>query len=218
MGLRGDAAYGVFFDNTWRGRLDFGVENPGHIAYRAAGGPLRCYVFYGPQATAVLDRYTELTGRMRMPPLWTLGYHQSRWSYTPESSVRSLAHEFRRRRIPCDAIHLDIHYMDGYRCFTWHPQRFPDPAALVADLHNQGFKVVPLVDCGIKQDPSYTVCANGLQEQVFCTLPDGEPVSAPVWAGNSYFPDFTKPGACAPGGAGNSAAYSMWVSMASGTT
>jgi alpha-glucosidase len=193
MGLRSDAAYGIFFDNTWRSRLDFGVESPGRIVYHTAGGPLRCYVFHGPTATTVLDRYTELTGRMRMPPLWALGYHQSRWSYTPDSRVRKLAGEFRRRHIPCDAIHLDIHYMDGYRCFTWHPRHFPDPAGLIAGLHSQGFRVVPLIDCGIKRDASYAVCANGLAEGVFCTLPNGEPLAAPVWAGNSYFPDFTSP-------------------------
>ncbi len=147
----------------------------------------------GPQVSAVLERYTELTGRMRLPPLWALGYQQSRWSYTPDARVREVASEFRRRRIPCDVIHLDIHYMDGYRCFTWHPQRFPDPAGMIAHLHGQGFKVIPLIDCGIKSDRSYAVCKDGLAQKVFCTFPDGRLFHGPVWPGDCYFPDFTSP-------------------------
>lgn len=193
IGLRGEAAYGVFYDNTYRSRMDVGGSDPEAAVFQASGGPLRYYVFYGPQVSTVLDRYTRLTGRMRMPPLWSLGYQQSRWSYTPDSRVRAVAHEFRRRRIPCDVIHLDIDYMNGYRCFTWHPQRFPDPAGLINHLHSQGFKVIPMIDCGIKVDPSYAVCQDGLDNHAFCAYPDGSLFRGPVWPGDCYFPDFTNP-------------------------
>jgi alpha-glucosidase len=92
---------------------------------------------------------------MVMPPLWALGYHQNRWSYYPEARVREIARQFRERRIPCEAIHLDIDYMDGFRCFTWHPERFPNPAGLVRDLHDEGYKVVTMIDPGLKVDPEY---------------------------------------------------------------
>jgi alpha-glucosidase len=193
MGVSGAAAYGVFFDNTYRSTVDAGASQPDRLTLRAEGGPLRCYVFAGPTATDVLERYTELTGRLRLPPLWAIGYHQSRWSYTPDSRVRQIAGQMRAHRIPCDAIHLDIHYMDGYRCFTWRPERFPDPARLVGDLHAQGFKVVTLIDCGIKRDRSYSVCTDGLAEKAFCAYPDGSLFHGPVWPGDCYFPDFTSP-------------------------
>ena len=193
LGLREGRGYGIFYDNTFRSWFDLGAGQEDVVRFEAAGGELRYYFFYGPELTTVLDRYTELTGRMIMPPLWALGYHQNRWSYYPEARVREIAHEFRARRIPCDSIHLDIHYMDGYRCFTWNRRHFPDPARMIADLGEQGFKVVVMIDAGIKADPKYWVCAEGLEQGMFCTYPDGRIFGGPVWPGECHFPDFTSP-------------------------
>ena len=193
IGLNNRRAYGLFFDNTYRSRIDVGAQAADTLTFQAEGGPLRYYLLYGPRLATVLERWSELTGHMRLPPLWALGYHQSRWSYTPDHRVRELAAQFRQQRIPCDTIHLDIHYMDGYRCFTWHPRRFPNPAGLISQLHGWGFKVVPLIDCGIKNDRSYAVCNDGIAHKVFCTYPDGTLFHGPVWPGDCYFPDFTNP-------------------------
>jgi alpha-glucosidase len=122
-----------------------------------------------------------------------LGYQQCRWSYFPEEQVRQLAAEFRRRRIPCDAIYLDIHYLDGYRVFTWDPERFPDPPRLLADLRQQGFRTISLIDPGVKVDPGYHVHDEGVTQERFCQMPDGTLFQGPVWPGRCYFPDFTNP-------------------------
>nr|MBC7245132.1 DUF4968 domain-containing protein [Chloroflexota bacterium] len=193
IGWQDGQGYGIFYDNSYRARFDVGESQPNEIIYQADGGELCYYFFFSPSFTTILERYTELTGRMSLPPLWALGYHQSRWSYYPDARVREIARLCREHRIPCDAIYLDIHYMDGYRCFTWDPVRFPDPSALLADLHNQGFKVVVIIDCGIKADRHYSVCSEGLAKGLFCTYPDGSPAGGPVWPGESYFPDFTNP-------------------------
>lgn len=191
MLLRDGAACGVFFDNSYRARADVGASRPDALRLEAEGGELRYYFFPGPTPADVLRQYTELTGRMELPPLWTLGYHQNRWSYYPDARVREIAREFRERRIPCDAIHLDIHYMDGYRCFTWHPERFPDPPGLVRHLHERGFKVVGMVDPGIKADRKCSVYKSGLERNVFCKYPDGTLFKGPVWPGLCCFPDFS---------------------------
>ncbi|MBC7260620.1 MAG: glycoside hydrolase family 31 protein, partial [Chloroflexi bacterium] len=167
IGLHDGHGYGLLYNNSYRARFDVGKSQPNEMIYLAEGGELCYYFFYGPALTTILERYTELTGRMPLPPLWALGYQQSRWSYYPDSRVREIARLFREHRIPCDAIYLDIHYMDGYRCFTWHPTRFPDPSALLADLHHQGFKVVVIIDCGIKADRKYHVCAEGIAQGMF---------------------------------------------------
>ncbi len=196
VGLRGLHAYGVFWDNSSRGTVRVGESGAeDELLFAAESGALRYYVFTGPTALQVLERYTELTGRMPMPPLWALGYHQSRWSYMSDTEVREIAEEFRRRRIPCDALYLDIDYMDGFRCFTWDPHRFPSPSRLISDLARQGFKTVVICDPGIKVDRRYPVCQSGLREDVFLKYPDGQLFVAPVWPGNCYFPDFTKPAA-----------------------
>jgi alpha-glucosidase len=203
IGLREGRAYGYFFDNPGRARLDLGQNRPDgpvlgqnrpdQFRYESETGGLCAYFIGGATLPAVLERYTQLTGRMPMPPRWMLGYQQSRWSYSPERRVRELAAEFRRRRIPCDALYLDIHYMDGYRIFTWDQDRFPDPSQLIAELRQQGFRVVTIIDPGVKVDSGYTVHDEGLGRDAFCRLPDGTLFRGPVWPGECFFPDFTDP-------------------------
>ena len=141
---------------------------------------------------AVLERYTFLTGRPPMPPRWTLGYHQARWSYYPDSKVQAICQEFRDRSIPADAIWLDIDYMDGFRSFTWDPQGFPDPAGLVDDLSAIGFKTVAIIDPGLKADPAWSIYQQGLAGGHFLSTADGLPFVGEVWPGPSVFPDFTR--------------------------
>jgi alpha-glucosidase len=191
--LRDGTAHGVFYDNPHRSVFDFGAGRAGRITWLAAGGELRCYVIPGPRPANVLERYTRLTGRMPLPPRWALGYHQSRWSYYPASELYRLAEEFRGRRIPCDGIHLDIHYMNAYRVFTWHPERFPDPARLIADLELQGFKVTAIVDPGVKVDEAYEVYTAGRARHAFVQWPDGREYVGRVWPGRVMFPDFSCP-------------------------
>jgi alpha-glucosidase len=193
VGLREGRAYGLFFDNPGRARFDLGRSYGDQLRYEADTGELCAYFFGGGALPAVLERYTQLTGRMSLPPRWMLGYHQSRWSYYPEQQVRELAAEFRQRRIPCDVLHLDIHYLDGYRVFTWDHDRFPDPSRLLADLGEQGLRMITIIDPGVKVDPGYHVHDEGLARDTFCRLPDGTLFQGPVWPGECYFPDFTDP-------------------------
>ena len=192
LGLRAGRAYGIFLDSAWRSDLDAGASRPEVLSFGVAGGDLTYYVFAGPTPAAILARYADLTGHMPLPPQWALGYAQSRWSYYPEAMVRHLAEQFRARRIPCDALWLDIDYMDGYRVFTWSPRRFPDPARLLGDLRAAGFKVVTIVDPGVKADPSDPTFREGLERDYFIRRPDGSLFIGVVWPGESAFPDFTR--------------------------
>ena len=109
------------------------------LTFGAAGGDLDYYFINGPDPKKVIERYTALTGRMPLPPLWSLGYNQCRYSYYPESRVRLVADTFREKKIPADVIWLDIHYLDNYKPFTWNHERFPDPKKMISDLRAQGF-------------------------------------------------------------------------------
>lgn len=185
-------AVGLLMDNPYRTRVDFGVTTPGEVHYRASGGELRCYLMAGTPAE-VLRQFSDLTGRTQMPPLWSLGFHISRWSYYPQARVMEIAEGFRSRKLPCDAIHLDIHYMDGYRCFTVDKERFPDFRGMHDQLHAQGFKTITIIDPGIKVDQGYRVYDEGLRDDHFIAYPDGTPFSGPVWPGDCHFPDFSRP-------------------------
>jgi alpha-glucosidase len=190
IGQDNGLACGIFFDNTYRAEFDLGRSERDVMRYRAAGGELCYYVLAGPSLSDVVARFTALTGRMPLPPRWALGYQQSHWSYGSADEVRRVAGEFRSRRIPCDALYLDIDYMRGYRVFTLDPERFPDPGRLVADLRTLGLRTVTSIDPGVKADPDDPVCADGLRRDVFCKLPDGKPYVGPVWPGDCCFPDF----------------------------
>ncbi|KEO81598.1 glycoside hydrolase family 31 protein [Tumebacillus flagellatus] len=189
LATRGDLVYGVFLDNPGKTEFDLNGEDTYKISCHT--GDLEYYFLYGPTMKDVVGQYTFLTGRMPIPPKWAIGYHQSRYSYETDLEVRELAQNFRNREIPCDVIYLDIHYMDEYRVFTWHPTRFPQPKKLLSDLRADGFRVVPIVDPGVKKDAKYIVYREGVTHEHFCKYLEGETYHGVVWPGVSAFPDFT---------------------------
>lgn len=193
LSVRPGLAYGVFFNNTWRSRFDMGRNATGTWRFEAEGGAIDYHVLFGPSPAEVTEGIGQLLGTMPLPPRWALGYHQSRWSYMTDPILRALAAEFRQRRIPCDVIHLDIDYMDGYRVFTWHPERMPDPAGLLSDLAREHFHVVTIIDPGVKIDPDYPVYREGVTQDFFIRREDGERYHAFVWPDDSVFGDFTRP-------------------------
>ena len=192
MGIREKKAYGIFFDNTYKSTFCMGAGNDRFYWFGADGGEMDYYFIYGPEMKKIITSYTEITGRMKLPPLWALGYQQCRWSYYPESEVRSVADNFRNRNIPCDVIYLDIDYMDGYRVFTWDKERFPEPEKMLSDLKKQGFKIIPIIDPGVKADNNYHMAKEGLEKDLFAKYPDGTLYRGEVWPSWAYFPDFTK--------------------------
>jgi alpha-glucosidase len=193
IGIHQNASYGIFFDNTFRSYFDFGKEDNDKTSFWADGGELQYYYIHGPHMMDVVKRYQTLTGTHQLPPKWALGFHQCRWSYYPEKKVREIAEGFRSRNIPCDAIYLDIDYMDGYRCFTWNKKYFPDPKKMIKDLSNIGMKTVVMIDPGIKVDDNYWVFKEGKENNFFCRRSDDYFMEGHVWPGRCQFPDFTNP-------------------------
>lgn len=190
-GINKGRAYGIFFDNSYWSSFDMGKEFPDRYSYGAVDGEMNYYFFAGPTPRSILTRFTELVGRMPFPPKWALGYQQCRWSYYPESRVRKLAADFRSKKIPCDVLYLDIDYMEGYRIFTWSKKNFPDPKKMIADLSGDGFKIVTIVDPGIKADSSYSAFLTGSAGNYFLKYPDGRLFFGKVWPGVCAFPDFS---------------------------
>ncbi len=198
LSLNGDRrgrAHGLFFDNTHRVELDLAKESEDRAYYGAEGGDLVYYVFAGPTPRDVLDRYTELTGRTPMPPMWSLGHQQCRWSYETAHEVEEIARNYRERDLPCDTLYFDIDYMDGFRVFTWDEKRFPEPEEFISRLGERGFNVVTIVDPGVKVDETYGVYTEGRDRGFYCQTAEGEEFHNVVWPGTCAFPDFTNPSA-----------------------
>jgi len=211
LGWQNGAAYGIFFDNSFRTEFDFGRSSQEYAAFSAEGGEMNYYFFQGPSMKKILGRYAELTGHMPMPPKWALGNQQCRWSYYPASMAEDVVRRYRADDLPLDVLYLDIDYMDKYRVFTWDRERFPDPNAFAEKLLRQGVKLVTIVDPGVKYQPAefgaapsgppelaphdknYYVYDQGLAHSFFLRRKDGSLFHGKVWPGDSVFVDYTQP-------------------------
>ncbi|UJP64545.1 glycoside hydrolase family 31 protein [Mongoliitalea daihaiensis] len=192
IGIHQDRAYGIFFDNTHKTIFNFGASNNRFIYYSADDGDMDYYFFHEEKVADIIQAYCKLTGTMEMPPLWSLGFQQCRYSYYPDSEVLTLAKTFRDKQMPADVIYLDIHHMDKYKVFTFDPVKFSDPQEMITQLKSMGFRVVIIMDPGVKTDSSYAPYADGLAKDLFVKYPDGAIYEGQVWPGWCAFPDFTK--------------------------
>jgi alpha-glucosidase len=193
LGVRPNGtAFGVLFDTTWKSELQTGSDE---IVFESEGPAFRVIVIDRNSPQAVMRGLAELIGSMPLPPRWALGFHQCRYSYYPDARVREIASEFRKRRLPCDVIWLDIHYMSGYRIFTFDSKRFPDPKATNNYLHQNGFHSVWIIDPGVKAEAGYSVYDSGSRRGVWVQTKDGRTYKGEVWPGMCVFPDFTMPDA-----------------------
>jgi alpha-glucosidase len=179
-----------FVDNGYRGAYEFSHSEEYRIHF--SGGQYTEYIFAGPGMPEILEAYTWLTGRTALPPLWSLGYHQSRWFRYTQEAVEQLAQRHRDNAIPCDSIWLDIEYMDGYRVFTWDTDAFPDPAGMLDGLAAKGFRVITIIDPGVKYEPGYPVFDQALARDLLCKTEGRDIYIGQVWPGNTAFPDFVK--------------------------
>lgn len=195
IGVSGDGtAYGLFLDNSWRNSFDFGHRDASMIEISAPDGPLDYYVIAGPTIADVVRRYTDLTGKPPMTPLWALGYQQSRWGYSSDAEVRGIASRLRSDHIPADVIWMDIDYQDRNRPFTVNRKTFPDLKKLNVDMASDGIRLVAITDLHVAYLPNqgYAPFDSGLAGKHFVRKADGSLYVAPVWPGPSVFPDFTR--------------------------
>jgi len=208
--------FGVLADTTWRTEIN--LEKGITITSEGPAFPVTIIERKTPQELCMA--LATLTGTMPMPPMWAIGYHQCRYSYNPEAKVREVAANFRSRNLPCDVIWFDIDYMAGYRVFTFDPREFFDPTRLNADLENDGFRTIWMIDPGMKvqaeaspNDPTAgelnamkpevrarwdaqikaydAIMATGDAKNVWVKDQSGKVFKGPVWPGTCHFPDYT---------------------------
>lgn len=194
MGIHDGMTYGIFFDNSYKSTFSFGASTDDEMShFGAVGGEMDYYFFSGDSVRNVIEEYTWLTGRPKLPPLWSLGYQQCRYSYYPDKELLSVAQTFRDKKFPCDVLYLDIHYMDNYKVFTWSPERYPQPEQMINTLKGMNFHLAVIVDPGLKVEKGYSAYDEGVKNKYFLSYPNGQPYVGTVWPGRSHFPDFTRP-------------------------
>ncbi len=200
---RGNTYLGLLSDNPYPGtaaispegrvasQLKIRLDYPPTITMGAENGVPSLYILHGPSLAELTRKFQQLVGTTPLPPLWALGYHQSRWGYGGAADLEELADRFETHRFPCDGLWLDIDYMDGFRVFTFDPDQLPRPEETISNLKDRGFRVVPILDPGVKREPGYPVYESGLTEGCFCRNPAGTPFVGMVWPGFTVFPDFS---------------------------
>lgn len=190
LGLNSDGtAFGVIADNTWRQE----IELTDSIRFISDGPAFRVIVIQKNTPQEVIMALADLTGKMELPPLWALGFQQSRYSYVPDTRILGIADTLRMKKLPCDVIWMDIDYMDKFKVFTFDTTNIPDPNAVNEALHKRGFRSVWMIDPGVKVEPGYSVYDSGTRGAHWVLDAGLKEFIGKVWPGPCAFPDFTRP-------------------------
>jgi alpha-glucosidase len=202
---QGNTYIGLLLDTPWPAMISIAARDSvadgfeqnqtrsREILMGAENGAPSLYLLYGPSLAALTRKFQALIGTTPLPPIWSLGYHQSRWGYRGAADLTVLADRFESHRFPADGLWLDIDYMDGYRVFTFDARHLPRPRQTVAALKKRGFRTVPILDPGIKPEPGYAVYDSGRAADIFCYNSAGTAFTGIVWPGQVVFPDFSLP-------------------------
>lgn len=186
----GEKRFGIFVDFPGKVSFDIGFTHKDKLEITVSGTDADIYVIKGNSLRAITSEFLKCIGQGYAPPKWAFGYQQSRWGYFNASDVENVAESFEKYDIPCDAIYLDIDYMEDFKDFTINQERFPDFKEFVVKMKDKGFHLVPIIDAGVKIEKGYDVYEEGVSKGYFCTDEQGEPFVAAVWPGRVHFPDF----------------------------
>jgi len=186
-------AYALFFDNIHRLRFDLAKTDPDRVQLDAAGGEIDLYVIAGPSIADVVERYTRLTGRPSLPPIWALGYWQSKCTYWDWRALDEAYEQLTTRGFPVDVMVIDYDWPEIPNNFKWGKRWIPEgrtPADKIAEYARRGVKIVlsqsgPMVK---KESPTFE---SGWAAGVFATDGAGHPVEAGHYGGKLL--DFTHP-------------------------
>lgn len=185
----GDSCFGLFLDTPGKVTFDVGYTHYDRLNISFEYEDFELYVIDGDTPEEIVHEFRGLIGRSYIPPKWAFGFGQCRWSYMSSREVREVAEGYRKNQIPLDMIYLDIDYMERYKDFTINRETFPDFEELVQEMKEQGIRLIPIIDGGVKVEEGYDVYEEGVKNNYFCKDTDGEDFSLGVWPGKCHFPD-----------------------------
>ncbi len=192
--IQSDSNLGVYIDFAGKVSYDIGFSNIDEMNILIDGKDFDLYIFEG-SLTEIVKKFRESIGMNYVPPKWGFGYQQSRWSYENAEIVSEIANGFNEYDIPCDAIYLDIDYMERFKDFTVSDERFPSFKEFTHKMLEDDIKLIPIIDAGVKVEKGYDIYEEGIENGYFCTDVEGNPFVAAVWPGKVHFPDFLNPNA-----------------------
>ncbi|MCF6165593.1 Alpha-xylosidase [Furfurilactobacillus rossiae] len=192
-----DKGYGVFVDESQRVSFEIASENVDRVQFSTEGQSLTYYVIYGPSPKEILNKYTRLTGKIKLPPAWSFGLWLST-SFTTdysEETVMKFIDGMAEHHIPLDVFHFDCFWQKGFEWCTleWDKEKFPDPVGLIKKIHDRGIKVCVWLNPYIAQKSP--LFEEGKKNGYFIKRKDGNVWQWDLWQAGNGFVDFTNPDA-----------------------
>jgi alpha-D-xyloside xylohydrolase len=193
--------YGLFVNTTFRITFDLGTVSLLAHGFTHEGPELDIFLIYGPEPSAILRRYCDLTGYAPVPPRWSFGLWMSRCGYQDRAEVEQVAQELRAHTVPCDVIHIDPWWMGdpiSWCSLQWDGERFPDPEQMIAGLRERGLRLCLWENPYVARHAP--IFEEGLRKGYFVRNEDGEAYMIRAWT--DMVPpvaavDFTNPEAVA---------------------
>jgi alpha-D-xyloside xylohydrolase len=134
--------FGLLWDNYAASKF-YGTEaaNTKFKYVSESGKEIDYYFFYGPSFDQIIYLYRTASGNAPMFPKWAFGLFQSQDRYKSQAEVLSVKDKYRSMHIPVDAIVQDWFYWEPLPIgsHVMAPQRYPDPKAMVDELHKANF-------------------------------------------------------------------------------
>jgi len=138
MSLRG---YGLWVDTYSEAVFDLGITDRDAFVVRLRDTRLRILFFEGPQLPQVLERYTGVVGRAKLPPYWAFAPWKSRNWHPDTTAVYEDIDRYRQLGLPASVLVLDSPWETNYNTFLINRLQFADPEAMVRRIHDRGFKL-----------------------------------------------------------------------------
>ena len=189
--------YGVFVNDPGRVDFEIATEDVEAVQFSVKGERLDFFVVGGKDLKEVLENYTLLTGRPKLPPVWSFGLWLTTSFLTDydEETVMKFVEEMEKRDIPLSVFHFDCFWMREFRWvdLEWDRRNFPEPENLLKRLKEKGLKICVWINPYVSQLSG--MFEEGLRNGYFLKRPTGE-----VWQTNEWQPglaivDFTNPDA-----------------------
>ena len=199
-------AVGLFYHNSYDSVFDMGQELSGYwdryCYYQTDGGDIDLFLINGPEMSAVIDRYTMLTGRSALPTKQSLGYCASTMYYAElekdcDKEIYQVIDKHEKEEILIDNFWLASGYSSGEEdnlryVFNWNYKRFPNPKEFFDKMNARGINVIPNLKPGILKNHPYMDLFE--KNDVFIKNPDGNgDYYGRWWGGEGRFFDFTNP-------------------------
>lgn len=187
--------YGLFVDNPGKVSFEVGSEKVSRVQFSVPGEEMSYSVIGGENLKAILNTYTDLTGKAPLVPDWSYGLWLST-SFTTdydEKTVLEFVDGMAKRNIPLSVFHFDCRWMKELEwCnFDWDKSKFPDPEGLLKQLHDRGLKVCVWINSYIGQKSP--LFEEGAKNGYFIKNEDGSVWQWDKWQAGMAIVDFTNP-------------------------